>query len=154
MEYLENLEKMIAESSVYREFLGRLPLPFSNVYFEAAVVLVLGIYLVYRVIDAIRMMHRKKKLCRMKEEALQRGEEERLLREQEAEVQKGKIAAFMQFLQMQGHGAAGSGQSTGQTPSGQGWFKGIGTNRFRIGSTHSANDYEILMEEAKQRDEG
>ena len=161
MEVLAELERMIEGSGVYREFLGKLPLPFSNVYFEVAAVLFLGVYLIYRIVDGVRMLQRRKRLCRMREEALLRGEEERLLREQETEVQRGKIAAFMQFLQAQNAGyGSGRGDGSGRydSPNGgrgghSGMQRGIGTNRFRIGSTHSASDFEILMKEAEQNEE-
>ena len=152
MEYLSNLEMLVRESAFYNDFLSRMPMPFNNLYFDTVLAVILLLYGAFRIIDGIRMMGRRKKLQRMKEEALIQSEKERQLREQEADMQKSKIAAFLQFLQMQGQGrtpGGGSAEGAQQAPA-----KGIGTNRFRIGSTHSHTDFERLMEEARRNEEG
>ena len=147
MEYLTEIEKLIRESGVYQEFLRNMPVPLNNVYFDMVVAGVLVVYLIYRIGDGIRMIFRRKKLMRMREAAMLRSEEERQLREQEAELQKSKLAAFLQFIQGQG-GSQGSWRDSREQRDKM--FKSIGTNRLRIGSTHSASDFEILMKEAKQ----
>ena len=151
MEYLSTMETIVKNSGLYRDFLSRMPAPLNNIYFDTLLAALLLLYLLYLIIDGIRLLGRKKHLRRMKEEALQRSEQERTLREQETEMQKGRLAAFLQFLQMQGRGQSRNKADAYDSPANK---RGIGTSRFRIGSTHSATDFERLMEEARRNEEG
>ena len=146
MEYLNYWENIIRQSGIYREFLGKMPAPLNNVYFELLVLIVLVLVGIVKTVDIVRMRMRHRKLKRRQEEARAQNEANRLLREEEARVQQGKLAAFFQYLQMQGTHK----DAQGDMPQRQ---KELGGKRFRIGSTHSANDFEILMEEAKKNDD-
>ena len=149
MEYLSSLELAVENSSLYRDFLSRMPVPFNNIYFDTVLTAVLFFYLMYRIVDGIRMQGRRIKLRRMQQEAVQRNEEERMLRAREAELQRGKMNLFMQFLQTQ------RGQQCEEPAAYRADIKKrVGTSRFRIGSTHSATDFERLMEEARRNEEG
>ena len=146
MEYLKMLERVIRESAVYREFLMKLPSPFNNVDFVLLLSFLLGILLILKAVDLVRMRFRHKRLMKRQEAARAQSQADRLLREEEARVQQGKLAAFMQYMQMQARPKEYAGDAPKQR-------KGLGGRLFRIGSTHSANDFEILMEEAKKNDD-
>ena len=148
MEYLENIKTFIENTTLFKDVISTMPAPFNNAYFDMIFVAVLLGILICRTIDFFGMRRRHKKLKIRQEEARLQSEADRQLREEEARLQQGKLTAFMKFMEMQMKPKPEGYEGSGVSPA----SKKLSGRQFRIGSTHTASDFERLMEEAKKED--
>ena len=149
MEYFENFKTFIENTAIFRDVISTMPEPFNNAYFDIILGVVLMGILFCRSIDFLRMRRRHKKLrIRQEEERLQ-SEADRQLREEEARIQQGKLAAFIRFMEMQMKPKSEGYEDSG-TKSASMKLSG---RQFRIESRHTASDFERLMEEAKREND-
>lgn len=88
MEYFYSLQRWVSDSRLYQEVLRQMPPPCNNVYFDTVLAVLLCIYLLYRVISAIRMLHYRRKI-RVKQKMKDR---ERDIRKQELESRERQLA--------------------------------------------------------------
>lgn len=87
MEYFYSLQRWVSDSRLYQEVLRQMPPPCNNVYFDTVLAVLLCIYLLYRVISAIRMLHYRRKI-RVKQKMKDR---ERDIRKQELESRERQL---------------------------------------------------------------
>lgn len=101
MKYLELVEQLVKNSTIYQEFLKKMPAPFNNPYFDTVVLILLVLYLLYRILDMIRV-----KRYRAKNRKLQRLEHQRVAqrnevlenRERVLSEREERIGRFMDYV--------------------------------------------------------
>ncbi|MBR2403998.1 MAG: hypothetical protein IKB01_14780 [Lachnospiraceae bacterium] len=127
MEYYYEFQDWLYQTSLYQDILKELPVPLNNLHFDSVVIIGVGGYVVYRVVDGVcygiyrRHIHRKQE----KERKLQwEREKEMISRELQVQQKEENLGRFWEYLErvsVRGRGR-GSG-SAAQNISGQrqGW---------------------------------
>ena len=120
MEYLNVFQEWLYQTRLYQDFLKNMPPPVNNVYFDTFLILLAVVYILYRIVDAVRIVrYRKKARKRMAEEQAQRKAADRVLNLRETEVRdkEEKIGRFMNVMEMyfrnKGRDAQGAGRQKG-----------------------------------------
>lgn len=164
MEYLNMFQEWLYQTTLYQEFLKNMPPPVNNIYFDTFCILLAVIYIVYRIVDAVRIAryHRKARERQAKEQR-ERREAEREIYERESEVRdrEEKIGRFMDVMEMYfssrgGREAQGAGRQRG------GFWARIGRKNYflsdgRGGSEMPENrdsrysDYDVQLHDEEER---
>ena len=167
MEYLKMVQEWFGRTGVYQQFLKDMPPPVNNIYFDILCVLIAACYLVFRVVDGVRITgyHRRVRR-RQAEEQRGRREAERQLKERETEV-RGREEKIYHFLDACEHyfwnrGGRNAGNTGGQTG---GFFSRIGRKDFLLSDREgdmsfdpavAVSDYDVqmqAMEESRRQEE-
>lgn len=101
MKYLELIEQFVMNSTIYREFLKKMPAPFNNPYFDTVLLILLVLYLLYRIWDRIRVRRyraRVRKLQKRENQKETQRNEELENREQMVTEREERIGRFMDYL--------------------------------------------------------
>lgn len=121
MEYLNMFQEWLYQTTLYQDFLKNMPPPVNNIYFDTFCIMLGVIYVVYRIVDAVRIAryHRKARE-RQAREHREKLEAEREIFERESEVREKeeKIGRFMDVMEMYfrsrgGRDAQGAGKQRG-----------------------------------------
>lgn len=103
MEYYYEFQDWLYHTSFYQEILKELPMPLNNIYFDSLVILVLGAYLIYRILDAIWYACRRRRIRKGQEKErklqLQR-EKEIMYRELQVQQKEEKVGRFLDYMEM------------------------------------------------------
>lgn len=167
MEYLSMFQERFGQTGVYQHFLKDMPPPVNNIYFDMVCILIAACYLVFRVVDGVRITgyHRRVRR-RQAEEQRERREAERQLRERETEV-RGREEKIYHFLDaceyyFRNRGSRNAGNAGGQKG---GFFSRIGRKNFLLSDRKGdvffdpavmASDYDVQMqatEESRRQEE-
>lgn len=101
MKYLELVEQLVKNSTIYQEFLKKMPAPFNNPYFDTVVLILLVLYLIYRILDMIRVKRyraKNRKLQRLEHQRVAQRNEELENRERVLSEREERIGRFMDYL--------------------------------------------------------
>ena len=103
MEYYYEFQDWLYRTSFYQEILKELPVPLNNIYFDSIMLLVLGAYLIYRILDAIwyacRRRHIRKRQEKERKQQMQR-EKEMMYRELQVQQKEEKVGRFLDYMEM------------------------------------------------------
>lgn len=103
MEYYYEFQDWLYQTNFYQEILKELPVPLNNIYFDSLVILVLGAYLLYRILDAIWYACRRRRIRKRQEkerkQQLQR-EKEMMYRELQVQQKEEKVGRFLDYMEM------------------------------------------------------
>ena len=103
MEYYYEFQDWLYQTSFYQDVLKELPVPLNNIYFDSLVILVLGAYLIYRILDAIWYACRRRCIRKRQEKErklqLQR-EKEMIYRELQVQQKEEKVGRFLDYMEM------------------------------------------------------
>lgn len=101
MEYYYEFQNWLYQTNFYQEILKELPVPLNNIYFDSLVILVIGAYLIYRILDAIwyacRRRHIRKRQEKERKQQMQR-EKEMMYRELQVQQKVGRFLDYMEML--------------------------------------------------------
>lgn len=163
MEYLNMFQDWFSQTGIYQQFLKNMPPPANNIYFDTACVLAAACYLVFRVVDGVRVMGYHRRVRRQQaEEQRKRYEAERELKEREKEV-RGKEEKIYRFLDACGHYFRNRGGRNAADAGGQagGFFPRIGRKNYLLPDGKEEKDvfsnpaavvseYDVQMEEVEE----
>lgn len=103
MEYYYEFQDWLYQTSFYQDILKELPVPLNNIYFDSLAILVLGAYLIYRILDAIWYACRRRRIRKRQEKErklqLQR-EKEMMYRELQVQQKEEKVGRFLDYMEM------------------------------------------------------
>jgi|GEM_PF-2701415 len=103
MEYFYTFQGWLYDTPFYQEILKELPIPLNNIYFDSLVLIALAVYLVFRIIEAIRIgcYHRRirRKQERERRQQMER-EKEMMYRELQVQQKEEKVGRFMDYMEM------------------------------------------------------
>ena len=103
MEYYYEFQDWLYQTNFYQEILKELPVPLNNIYFDSIMLLVLGAYLTYRILDAIWYACRRRLIRKRQEkerkQQLQR-EKEMMYRELQVQQKEEKVGRFLDYMEM------------------------------------------------------
>ena len=101
MEYYYEFQEWLYQTSFYQDILKELPVPLNNIYFDSLVVLVIGVYLIYRILDAIWYAYRRRRIRKRQEKErklqLQR-EKEMMYRELQVQQKEENVGRFLDYI--------------------------------------------------------
>ena len=108
MEYYYEFQDWLSQTSLYQDILKELPVPLNNIHFDSVVIIGVGVYVVYRVVDGvcygIYRRHIRKKL--EKERKLQWEREKEMisweLQVQQKEENLGRFLAYLERAAVRG----------------------------------------------------
>lgn len=166
MEYFYAFQKWLYDTPFYQEILKELPVPLNNIYFDSLVLIALAVYLVFRIIEAIRIACYRGRIRRKQErerrQQLER-EKEMMYRELQVQQKEEKVGRFMDYMEMLFASRTGRADdyepySSPETNNSQGHqTRRVGRknfflqkkNRFRIAKKDDisgTSDYETVMD--------
>ena len=128
MDFLNLFQNWLYQTNLYQQFLKNMPPPINNIYFDTFFILIAVIYLIYRIVDRIRVVKYHKKIReRQAKEQKERKNAERELYERESEVRdkEEKIGRFMDVVEFYFWNRGGGAQQ-GETRQRKGFFSRIG----------------------------
>lgn len=128
MDYLNSFQNWLYKTNLYQQFLQNMPPPINNIYFDTFFILIAVIYLVYRIVDRIRVVRYHRKIReRQAKEQRERKNAERELYERESEVRnkEEKIGRFLDVVEFYFWNRGGGAQQ-GETRQRKGFFSRIG----------------------------
>lgn len=103
MEYYYEFQDWLYQTSFYQEILKELPVPLNNIYFDSIMLLVLGAYLICRILDAIWYACRRRRIRKRQEkerkQQMQR-EKEMMYRELQVQQKEEKVGRFLNYIEM------------------------------------------------------
>lgn len=103
MEYFYAFQRWLYDTPFYQEILKELPVPLNNIYFDSLVLIGLAIYLIYRIIEAIRIACYRRRIRRKQDrerrQQLER-EKEMMYRELQMQQKEEKVGRFMDYMEM------------------------------------------------------
>lgn len=162
MEYLNMFQEWFGQTGIYQQFLKNMPPPVNNIYFDIVCILIAACYLVFHVVDGVRITgyHRRVRR-RQAEEQRERREAERQLRERETEI-RGREEKIYHFLDaceyyFRNRGGRNSGNAGGQKG---GFFSRIGRKNFLLSDRGgdvsfdpevTVSDYDVQMQAMEER---
>lgn len=127
MEYYYEFQDWLYQTSLYQNILKELPVPLNNIHFDSVVIIGVGAYVGYRVIDGvyygIYCRHVRKKQEKERKQQLER-EKEMLSRELQVQQKEENLGRFLEYLEKVSTRGRGRGSgSADQNISGQrqGW---------------------------------
>lgn len=101
MEYYYSFQNWLYQTDLYQDILREMPAPLNNIYFDTVLVLGLVVYLIYRIIEWIRIRsyHKRMRKNQEKERQTRRdAEEEMKQREQMVKDKETRINHFMEYM--------------------------------------------------------
>lgn len=159
MEYYYEFQNWLYQTSFYQDILKELPVPLNNIHFDSVVIIGVGAYVVYRVVDGvcyrIYRRHVRKKQEKERKQQLER-EKEMLSRELQVQQKEENLSRFLEYLERVSTRGRGRGSgSAAQNISGQrqGW---VGRKDLRLemndsgcygnGAAERASEYDTVMD--------
>lgn len=103
MEYFYSFQSWLYETRLYQEILKELPVPLNNIYFDSIVIIILIVYLIYRILEAIYVVCYRRHLRRIQEKERRRQlekEKEMLYREMQVHQKEQKFDRFMDYMEL------------------------------------------------------
>lgn len=163
MEFLNSFQEWFSQTDFYRQFLQNMPPPLNNIYFDTVCIVVIVCYLLFRIVDGLRIAgyHRRLRKRQAKERQEQR-EAEKLLKERETVVQdkEEKISRFLDICEFYfwNRGGRDAGETGKQT---RGFFSRIGRKNYFLSAGDGklgldgepvalASDYDMQMQEVEE----
>lgn len=160
MEYYYEFQDWLYQASLYQDILKELPVPLNNIHFDSVVIIGVGVYVIYRVVDGvcygIYRRHIRKKQEKERKQQLER-EKEMLSRELQVQQKEENLGRFLEYLERvssrgKGHGCGSAAQNiSGQR---QGW---VGRKDLRLemndsdcygnGAAERASEYDTVMDD-------
>ncbi len=102
MEYFYAFQNWLYHTSFYQDILRKMPAPLNNIYFDSVFAIGLVIYLILRVVEAVRIAcyrnHIRKKQAGERKLRRER-EEEVLIRERQVQEKEEKIGRFLDYME-------------------------------------------------------
>ena len=102
MEYYYEFQDWLSQTSLYQDILKELPVPLNNIHFDSVVIIGVGVYVVYRVVDGVcygiyrRHIRRKQE----KNRKLQwEREKEMISRELQVQQKEENLGRFLTYLE-------------------------------------------------------
>ena len=102
MEYYYEFQNWLSQTGLYKEILQELPVPLNNIHFDSVVIIGVGVYVVYRIVDGVcygiyrRHIRRKQE----KERKLQwEREKEMISRELQVQQKEDNLGRFLAYLE-------------------------------------------------------
>ena len=85
MKYFYELQDWLYQTEFYQEVLKELPEPLNNIYFDTIVVIIIGIFLLYRIFDMLHSFFYYRRIRKMqeKERKEKKEQEARMLKREE-----------------------------------------------------------------------
>jgi len=159
MEDYYEFQNWLYRKSFYQDILKELPVPLNNIHFDSVVIIGVGAYVVYRVVDGvcyrIYRRHVRKKQEKERKQQLER-EKEMLSRELQVQQKEENLGRFLEYLERVSTRGRGRGSgSAAQNISGQrqGW---VGRKDLRLemndsgcygnGAAERASEYDTVMD--------
>lgn len=159
MEYYYEFQDWLYQTSLYQDILKELPVPLNNIHFDSVVIIGVGAYVGYRVIDGvcyrIYRRHIRKKQEKERKQQLER-EKEMLSRELQVQQKEENLGRFLEYLERVSARSRGRGSgSAAQNISGQrqGW---VGRKDLRLevndsvgsggGAGEGSSEYDSIMD--------
>ena len=102
MEYYYEFQNWLSQTSLYKEILQELPVPLNNIHFDSVVIIGVGVYVVYRVVDGVCYGIYRRYICRKqeKERKLQwEREKEMISRELQVQQKEENLGRFLTYLE-------------------------------------------------------
>ena len=102
MKYFYAFQNWLFHTSLYQSILSKLPSPFNNIYFDSLLVLGLAVYLVYRFVEAIRIIRYRKRLRRKQADMSReqcRRDQEVTDRERQVKEKEERISRFLDHME-------------------------------------------------------
>ena len=127
MEYYYEFQDWLYQTSFYQDILKELPVPLNNIHFDSVVIIGVGAYVGYRVIDGvcygIYRRHIRKKHEKERKQQLER-EKEMLSRELQVQQKEENLGRFLEYLERvstrgRGRGSGSAAQNISEQR--QGW---------------------------------
>ena len=125
MEYYYEFQDWLSQTSFYQDILQELPVPLNNIHFDSVVIIGVGAYVVYRIVDGvcygIYRRHIRSKQERERKLQWER-EKEMISRELQVQQKEENLGRFLEYLERVSVRGRGRGSAT-QNISGQrqGW---------------------------------
>lgn len=101
MKYFYELQDWLCQTEFYQEVLKELPEPLNNIYFDTIVVIIIGIFLLYRIFDMLHSFFYYRRIRKMqeKERKEKKEQEARMLKREEQVYEKEeRLGRFLDFL--------------------------------------------------------
>ena len=159
MEYYYEFQDWLYQTSHYQDILKELPVPLNNIHFDSVVIIGVGAYVVYRVVDGvcygIYRRHIRKKQEKERKQQLER-EKEMLSRELQVQQKEENLGRFLEYLERVSTRGRGCGSGyTARNISGQrqGWvdrkdlrLEMNDSGCYGNGAAESASEYDTVMD--------
>ena len=159
MEYYYSFQNWLYQTDLYQNILREMPAPFNNIYFDTVLVLGLAVYVIYRIIETIRIAcyHKRIRNKQAQERQSRRDrEQEMLFREKQVQEKEERIGRFMDYMEflfrsrMRRSDASEQSETVGQR-------KRLGFRGFflekkdklvadEVNPVSSTSDYDVVME--------
>lgn len=102
MEYYYSLQSWLYHTSLYQGILKEMPAPLDNIYFDTVMLVVLVVYVVWRIVESIRMFRYHKRIRKKQANVRQSRrdrEQEMLAREKQVEQKEERLNRFLDYMQ-------------------------------------------------------
>lgn len=102
MEYYYSLQSWLYQTNLYQGILKEMPAPLNNIYFDTVMFVVLVVYVVWRIVEIIRMFRYHKRIRKKQANARQsrRDREQEILdREKQVEEKEERMNRFMVYME-------------------------------------------------------
>lgn len=159
MQYFFSFQYWFYQTDLYQNILSEMPAPFNNIYFDTVFLLGLVVYVIYRIIEMIRIScyHKRvrRKQANERQIRLERDQEMRF-RERQVQEKEERIGRFMDYMDLIFRNHIRKDDSTEQTGTVEarkklgfrGFFlekKGKKDNEDIVPETYTS-DYDVIME--------
>lgn len=158
MEYFYAFQRWLYGSILYQNILKEMPAPLNNIYFDSFLVIGLVIYLIYRLVEAIRIARYRKhiKKQRSADRQLQTQKEEEIaFREWKVQEKEERLGRFLDYMEYVFSRHMKYQEQSGNCRPGGG-HRRLGSNRFLLGrkqivgelpkKTGRICDYDVVMD--------
>lgn len=102
MEYYYEFQNWLSQTSLYKEILQELPVPLNNIHFDSVVIIGVGMYVVYRVVDGMCYRIYRGHIRRKQEKARKlqwEREKEMISRELKVQQKEENLGRFLAYLE-------------------------------------------------------
>ena len=153
MEYYYELQNWLSQTSLYKEILQELPVPLNNIHFDSVVIIGVGVYVVYRVVDGVcygiyrRHIRRKQEKNRKLQWEREKEMISRELQVQQKEENLGRFLAYFERASIMGRNRGRGCEVQNIQGQSQSW---VGQKDLRLEMNAEvdsrASDYEAVMD--------
>lgn len=102
MDYFYVFQNWLYQTSLYQNILKEMPAPLNNIYFDSLLVICIIVYLLYRVIEAVRIAGYHKRIRKMREverKTQSEREQEMSYWEQQVNEKEERIGRFLDYME-------------------------------------------------------
>lgn len=102
MNYFYTFQNWLYQTSLYQNILEEMPAPLNNIYFDSCLLIALVGYLIYQIIDAIRIAcyHRRIRRIHKTERQMQSAREQEMLYwEQQVNEKEERLGRFLDYME-------------------------------------------------------